>query len=474
MFDFLPTFNKKDQEKIYDIDAIAKLLKTTPEALRAFEKMYKKKVLDQPDPSGDIFHTNSREASRIDRGDVSGIGIDELVTRIVNELISETEVYSYKNKTEKRLKALPMPSEDMVKAEQVNTLPRALRPQLTGSAMASDMGESYMVVLGSYLESLNAKTAKEKELGYHIFRQGLDIMDLDPVLYEIIGMNKNSMGYWLPKLVNAVQDNDFFKIPDTTIIKVPLTLLQLTRLDYAALSPTTIRIVDEYCMKVFKLDVSKDYFIKTGTYSSKFDFRNAKVHGEKEVRELGEYLLYIHFQALQMASPLAHPCIYGVSTTNEWVVREFIEDKENNPTIYKGLPLHTEYRVFVDCDTDEIIGVNPYWDPEVMKNRFKEYEKTGDPHDLHDYTIYSMYESVLMDRYNKNVDIVKENIRKILPGIDLSGQWSIDIMQNGDDFYIIDMALAANSALRECVPKDKLKKIEENWIHMIPELKVKI
>ena len=45
MFDFLPTFNKKNQEKIYDIDAIAKLLKTTPEALRAFEKMYKKRFL---------------------------------------------------------------------------------------------------------------------------------------------------------------------------------------------------------------------------------------------------------------------------------------------------------------------------------------------------------------------------------------------------------------------------------------------
>ena len=50
-----------------------------------------------------------------------------------------------------------------------------------------------------------------------------------------------------------------------------------------------------------------------------------------------------------MAGPLSFPCIYGVSTTNEWVVREFIPDKEGNPCIYHGLPLHTEYRVFVDC-----------------------------------------------------------------------------------------------------------------------------
>ena len=37
-------------------------------------------------------------------------------------------------------------------------------------------------------------------------------------------------------------------------------------------------------------------------------------------------------------------------------------------------------------------------------------------------------------------------------------------MQNGEDFFIIDMALAENSALNECVPKGLLKKAEENWL----------
>lgn len=123
--------------------------------------------------------------------------------------------------------------------------------------------------------------------------------------------------------------------------------------------PTTIQIVDAWAHRVFRLDDAKDYFVKTGTYSSKFDFRNCHIHGEKEVQELGEYLLYIHFQALQMADPLSKPRIYGVSTTNEWVVREFIPDLENNPCIYHGLPLHTEYRVFADCDTKDVIGISP-------------------------------------------------------------------------------------------------------------------
>lgn len=72
-----------------------------------------------------------------------------------------------------------------------------------------------------------------------------------------------------------------------------------------------------------------------------------------------------------MASPLNNRCFYGANTTNEWVVREYIKDKENNPTIYNGLPLHTEYRVFVDFDTKEILGASPYWRSDVMKNEFK-------------------------------------------------------------------------------------------------------
>ena len=80
-----------------------------------------------------------------------------------------------------------------------------------------------------------------------------------------------------------------------------------------------------------------------------------------------------------MAGPLTSPCIYGVSTTNEWIVREFIKDKENNGQIYHGLPLHTEYRVFIDFDTDEVIGISPYWEPELMKKRFSKNEDSNDP-----------------------------------------------------------------------------------------------
>ena len=131
------------------------------------------------------------------------------------------------------------------------------------------------------------------------------------------------------------------------------------------------------------------------------------------------------------------------------------------------MPLHTEYRVFVDFDTDEILGINPYWKPDVMLKRFSSDANPYSPHDKHDYIIYKMHEPTLMKRYEENKDTVLHHIEQLIKDINLSGQWSIDIMQNGNDFWIIDMATADTSALNDCVPKDKLKKATENWLPML-------
>ena len=69
-----------------------------------------------------------------------------------------------------------------------------------------------------------------------------------------------------------------------------------------------------------------------------------------------------------------------------------------------------------------------------------------------------------MARYKENADKVKKHIEEMLPYFLLEGQWSIDVMQNGTDFYIIDMALAANSALLQCVPKNLLKPSRIDWV----------
>lgn len=451
-------------------DRIAELLKVSPEALAAFERSYEVNVLSGEADEG-IFGMSAKQASAM-RSDerAEDESSKQLIDRIVEELKSLTPVLEVStNKMAVRdLPALPQETA-FVTAQEIDALPIEYRPQLAGNLMRKDIGEkSYVACLEFYEMALKEKNPRKARQMYHMFRQGLDILDLDEVLYEVIGTNPNSMGHWLPALEKACEKQTFFKIPETKIAKVPLTMLQLTRLDYMSLTRATLDIVDAWAREVFALDENKEYFIKTGTYSSKFDFRNAHVRGAKEVRELGEYLLFIHNQAIQMASPLCSPCMYGVSTTNEWVVREFIPDKENNPCIYKGLPLHTEYRVFIDCDTKDVLSIVPYWEPETMKKRFGEGNDADSPHQLHDYAIFKAHEDTLMARYYANKERVLNSVKVLLSNLDLKGQWSLDVMQNGDDFWLIDMALAENSAFYDSVPLSLRHPTKENWIPQIP------
>ena len=446
------------------------MLKTTPEALEAFEQSYHIGLLNQP-VSDNFFEVNAKQAAGMtDHITVDDADVESMIDRIVKELLAETSFYSYK-KGNVRFGGYDVRNSDApVTRKEIMALPEELRPQLTGHLMKVDTsGDSSPLILYMYKTYLEEKNPIRKKNLYGSFRQGLDIQDLDPILYRILEKNRNSMGNWFPQLVNAASKHDFFKLPDTTIVKVPLTLLQMARLDYFSLTKTTLEIADRFCEQAFNLDREKEYFVKTGVYSSKFDFRNAYIHEQEEVRTIGEYLLFLHFQASCHAhfdlSGRNQPVMYGMGTTVEWVCREFIQDNENNPCIYKGLPLHTEYRVFIDCDRKKILGISPYWRGDVMKQRFGHENDKDSPHQVHDYIIYTAHENTLMKRYEDNKGKVLGHVKELLPDLRLTGQWSLDVMQNGDDFYLIDMALAENSALNDCIPAGELKLgTVEDWL----------
>lgn len=234
-------------------DEIAKMLKTNPEALEAFEKAYE----TLPVEDHGIYAMNAKEAAAVH---TSPEGIDEdMVHRIVTELLSETEVYKYDGEAATSF-AYPAAIKKSVEKEELMKYDVRLRPQLTGTIMCKDCGKmpASNEILWFLRESMEGKTEEKRQQAYHMFRAGLDILDLDPIMYEIIGMNQNSIGHWLPPIVEAVKKQDYFKVPKTTVIKVPLPLLQMTRLQYEMLTPMTIKIANEYCHEVFNLDDSKE------------------------------------------------------------------------------------------------------------------------------------------------------------------------------------------------------------------------
>lgn len=465
MFEQISAILTDKKDKPFSYEELAVMLKTNPDALKSFDEVYKTQVLESGELHENMLQWDTATVKAIlDKKVYFPPKLNSLIDRIVDELIPETRLYIYNAKRGGYYVKYSANRDFVtdVTNKELNRYPEKLRPQLTGKLMKVDVSEpSYKSLLQNYAEYKNAKNDRMKMLYYNLFRQGLDILDLDDFTYQMLEMNPISMGFWLPPLVEGLYGNKFFKVPDTKILHVPITMLQLTRLGFETLNPVTTEIVNRYCKKVFYLDEHGDYFIKTGTYSSKYEFRNAHIHEPKEVDEMGEYFLLLNHLTCSMAAPMNNRSFYGANTTNEWVVREYIKDKESNPTIYNGLPLHTEYRVFVDFDTKEILGVSPYWRSDVMKNKFKE---VSSPQERHDYVVYLMHEDVLNKRYNESVQTVLNELKKVIPHVELSGQWSVDVMRNGDDYYIIDMALAEHSALNDCVPKNLLRAYPQQWL----------
>lgn len=105
-----------------------------------------------------------------------------------------------------------------------------------------------------------------------------------------------------------------------------------------------------------------------------------------------------------------------------------------------------------------------------MKENFLDVGSSAPSQKRHDYVVYAAHEDILAKRYEDNKEKVLSEVEKLLPNCRLKGQWSIDIMQNGNDFWLIDMARASESALSHCVPKGKLKKAPFPFLQQLEEI----
>lgn len=462
-----------DGPRPLDIDTAAAMLSTTPGLLREFERSYHANVLDRKNAPTGPLGPDARSVIESRSGHDLSDAVLALDARIVRELLADTSIIRYDGERLTAAPSLAPVPESYVTESDVDVLEPGERPQLAGELIHRQIDAvNYPLLLDMWRRATDPKrSARRRREAYGMFRTGLDLLDLDPVMYRMLDLNPAGMGHWLLALAKANEGKTFFRIPKTTIAKVPMTLLQLSRVEYESLTAATLDVVDRWAQAAFGLNPDGEYFIKTGTFSSKYDYRNAHVTGPHEVAQIGEYLLYIQSQAVEMAGPLNEPAMHGVSTTNEFVVREYVPDRLDLPTIYMGLPLRCEYRCFIDCDTKELLGIHPYWDPKVMNHRFRDWPDSDNPHMRHDAVTYKLREPSLMREYEATKDLVAAHIGELLPGLELAGQWSLDVMKDDDDYWLIDMAPAERSTYYEqTVPKAQRRPMVENWI---PELEGK-
>ena len=105
-----------------------------------------------------------------------------------------------------------------------------------------------------------------------------------------------------------------------------------------------------------------------------------------------------------------------------------------------------------------------------MKENFLDVGSSAPSQKRHDYVVYTAHEAILTKRYEDNKEKVLSEVEKLLPNCRLKGQWSIDVMQNGNYFWLIDMARASESALSHCVPKEKLRKAPLPFLQQLGEI----
>lgn len=280
----------------------------------------------------------------------------------------------------------------------------------------------------------DAKSDAERTRLEHMLSRTLSVSDLTVKTYDRFKQNPNAFSNWYPQLEQAIQASDSpLRTPASTSVILPIELAQFMRLEHAETSTKDKATFNAFVFHALGLEDDKTYFIKTGNFSMKFEFHNARC---TEPREMGEYFQVINNFAMQV----------GAGSTVEIVAREYIEDVEANPTIYNGMPLRTEFRAFVDFDTDELIGIVNYWHPIVMKRALASSHVTTAQAD---FVTYSKHEDALNAKYNDLLPTVRRELNALIPHVKLSGRYSIDVMKNGQDLYVIDMALMSESALVE-------------------------
>lgn len=231
-----------------DVDTAAAMLSTTPGLLREFERSYHANVLDRKEapigPSGPDAGSVIASRSGHDLSDAA-LALD---ARIVRELLADTGVIRFDGERLTAMPTLAPVPEQYVTEADVNALQPGERPQLAGELIHRQIDAvNYPLLLDMWRHATDPKrSAKARREAYGMFRTGLDLLDLDPVMYRMLDLNPASMGRWLPALVKANEGRGFFRIPKTTIARVPLTLLQLSRVEYESLTAATLDVVDRW------------------------------------------------------------------------------------------------------------------------------------------------------------------------------------------------------------------------------------
>ena len=185
-------------------------------------------------------------------------------------------------------------------------------------------------------------------------------------------------------------------------------------------------------------------FLKYSVFSNKFDARTCMPMNNYV--SVAQAIAGINYGALMVES----------GGENEIIVRERIwTDSSEIPTIYNGLPLQPEFRVFYDFDAKKVLYSVNYWQYDYVY-----------PHlyDATDKIVFANQREKLDRIFDEKHEEVEKLVADHMPNVEgLSGRWSVDILLDcKGTYWLIDMEVAQRSAYWHEV-EDARKAEEEKY-----------
>ena len=273
-------------------------------------------------------------------------------------------------------------------------------------------------VFKSVMESMAAKFTPEY------------LEELSKISYDDDRTYPENFSNWYNHIINFgcfahadIIANQIFTFEDTKIIK---KTDDYKKVDWESINEILKPTLD-------KMEKYKVYNIKNGCFSNKFDFETSLATKDT----LAQQLWKINYQSSML----------DTGGFTELVVRELIPYNNSEiPTIYNGMPMREEIRVFYNMDRNIVEYVEDYWKYKYCANNIRNKS---------DKIVFDWFHNKLKTRKIQHREKIKEltdfiynNIGTLKFDGALKGIWSIDFMwvEETNKLYLIDMARGFRSA----------------------------
>lgn len=241
--------------------------------------------------------------------------------------------------------------------------------------------------------------------------------------------NPNNFSFWYPHL--STMKRHGISIPKSRIIEVPEEIYKSFFLEDKR-DKKTIRLwAHDAILPVIQQHFQgKEVFVKNGCYSGKFYFdRCCHLKADATLKEIVEHLCEIQYDSL---------CKETLGNL-EIILREWITPEPGTKTIYGGMPLRAEMRLFYDFTEHRPLYWVNYWDWDYCHDVICYHQE-----DKKVYEEYYPYIDEEVKLYTEEYWLTICNALKEVTA--LKGIWSVDFILEKDKIWFIDAAIGPMSS----------------------------